>query len=144
MKGENDMKKAVKLAAFMLVSVMLVMTLVSCSSYGKIEKNFKDAGYTEVELDETANKIVAELEEGSISCTAHLWKTESAVLDIIPVYALVLEFGSEGDIDKAIEESGTISGMIEDVKKSELVRDNCLLVPFSLTKLEEMKEIFNK
>ena len=95
-------------------------------------------------MDETANKIVAELEEGSISCTAHLWKTESAVLDIIPVYALVLEFGSEGDIDKAIEESGTISGMIEDVQKSELVRDNCLLVPFSLTKLEEMKEIFNK
>lgn len=134
----------VRIAALTMLAVMLAVTLVSCSSYGKIEKNFKDAGYTLVEADDTTSKITAELEEGSISCTAHLWKTESSLLDVIPVYALVLEFGSEGDIDKAIEESGTLSGLIKDIQKSDLVRDNCLLVPMSLTKLDEMKEIFNK
>ena len=135
-------KTLVKFAALTLLAVMLVVTLVSCSSYGKIEKNFKDAGYTLVEADDTTSKITAELKEGNITCTAHLWKGEGALK--IPVYALILEFGSEGDIDKAIEESGTLSGMIKDAQKSEFIRGNCLLVPITITQVDEMKNIFNK
>lgn len=136
------MKKTfLRLGAFMMLAVMLVSALASCSSYGKISKNFEEAGYSEVEFDEDTNKITAELKEAEISCTAHLWQKKEYG---ITFNALVLEFGSEGDIDEAINESETIKGFLKDLQQSEFVRDNCLLVPLSVLKALEMLEVFNK
>lgn len=139
------MKNYVKLIAVALVAVMLVATLVSCvSSFGGIKKNFEKNGYTYVEdtdSEKTAKTITAELEEGDISCTAHLFKTDG--LFGVDVYALVLEFGSDKDMQEAISESGTIKGFISDIQDSELVNGNCILIPVSVTKAEEMTKIFN-
>jgi len=144
------MKKMTKWLALALVAVMLLTTLVSCgSSFGKIKKNFEDAGYTYISEsdDGTAKTIAAELENGNLECTVHFFKTEvKVVLVDVPVYAMVLEFKSDKELAKAFEENGsaTLKGLIKDAQESEYVRDNCVLVALTLTQQDEMKEIFNK
>ncbi len=141
------MKKMTKWLALALVAVMLLTTLVSCgSSFGKIKKNFEDAGYTYVTDNEdgTAKTITAELEEGNLDCTVHFFKGEGAFN--IPVYAMVLEFKSDKELAKAFSEEGseTLKGMIKDAQNSEYVRDNCVLIALTITQQDEMKGIFNK
>ena len=144
------MKKMTKWLALALVAVMLLTTLVSCgSSFGKIKKNFEDAGYTyrSDNEDNTAKTITAELEEGNLDCTVHFFKGEVKVLLAdVPVYAMILEFKSDKELAKAFEENGseTLKGMIKDAQNSEYVRDNCVLVALTFTQQDEMKEIFNK
>ncbi len=129
-----------KIVALTIISAMLMLTFVSCSAYGKIEKNFKDAGYEVVSEDnETANTIKAELEEGEVSVTVHVFKKSDSILN----YAIILEFGSKGDIEKSLEESETLKGFVKDIQKSSLVRDNCVLIPLGL-EASSMTEIFNK
>lgn len=143
------MKKMTKLLAIALVAIMLLTTLVSCgSAFGKIKKNFEDAGYTyqseDANGDSTAKTITAELEEGNLDCTVHVFKGEGAFG--IPVYAMVLEFKSDKELAKAFSEEGseTLKGMIKDAQNSEYVRDNCVLIALTITQQDEMKGIFNK
>jgi hypothetical protein len=126
---------------------MLLTTLVSCgSSFGKIKKNFEDAGYTYISEndDSKAKTIAAELEEGNLECTVHFFKGEGAFN--VPVYAMILEFKSDKELAKAFAEDGseTLKGMIKDAQNSEYVRDNCVLVALTITQQDEMKGIFNK
>lgn len=133
-------KNTFKVLALTLVSVMLLMVFASCSAYGKIEKNFTDAGYELVSDDNsTANTIKAELEEGEVGVTVHIFKKSDSILN----YAIVLEFSSEGDVEKSLEKSATLKGFVEDVQKSDLVRDNCVLIPIGID-AANMTEIFNK
>lgn len=143
------MKTMTKLTALVLVCVMLLACLVSCgSAFGKIKKNFEDAGYTyqseDANGDSTAKTITAELEEGNLDCTVHVFKGEGALG--IPVYAMVLEFKSDKELAKAFSEEGseTLKGMIKDAQNSEYVRDNCVLIALTITQQDEMKGIFNK
>jgi uncharacterized lipoprotein YehR (DUF1307 family) len=143
------MKTMTKLTSLVLVAVMLLVSLVSCgSSFNKIKKNFEDAGYTymseNADGDKTAKTITAELEEGNLDCTVHVFKGEGAFN--IPVYAMILEFKSDKELAKALSEDGseTLKGMIKDAQESEYVRDNCILVALTITQQDEMKEIFNK
>ncbi len=142
--------KFFKLLTLMLVGVMLVMTLASCSSYGKIKSNFKSEGYIELESEEndTAKTITAELEKGNISCEVHFLQKklddDASSIDKIANAAttvIILEFSSDKEIVEAVKESGTLSGIIKDVQKSEYVRDNCILIPLLNT---NAKDIFNK
>ena len=126
------------------ILVTMVLSLVACSSFGGIKANFEKHEYVYVEnadSESTSRMITAELEEGNISCTAHLFKTDG--LFGIDVYALVLEFASDEDMEAALSESATLQGFFEDIQDSEYVNGNCLLVPISLTKAEEMVKIFN-
>lgn len=136
------MKKFVRIIALALVAVM-ALSFVACSStFGKIKSNFEKNGYTYVEADEesTAKTITAELEQGNISCTAHLFKTDGFIG--IDVYALVLEFSSDKDMQEALNESATLKGFVQDAQDSKFVNGNCMLVPISLTKADEMIKIF--
>jgi major membrane immunogen (membrane-anchored lipoprotein) len=143
------MKKMTKLLAVALVAVMLLTTLVSCgSAFGKIKKNFEKAGYTYVSEDADGNSmaktITAELEDGNLDCTVHVFKGEGAFG--VPVYAMVLEFKSDKELAKAFAEEGseTLKGLIKDAQNSEYVRDNCVLVALTITQQDEMKGIFNQ
>ena len=135
------MKKTVKIVSMALLLVAVMVMLVSCSSFNKIKGNFEDAGYALVENNDEANTITAELEEGNISCTAHLFEKKG---DLLTYNALVLEFKSDEDLNKALSESETLKGLVKDLQNSELVNGNCLLVPLSLLKAEEMIDIFKK
>ena len=96
------MKKTVKIVSMALLLVAVMVMLVSCSSFKKIKGNFEDAGYTLVENNDEANTITAELEEGNISCTAHLFQKKG---DLLTYNALILEFKSDEALNKALSES---------------------------------------
>lgn len=143
-------KKTLKLVALMLLGVMLVMALASCSSYSKILSNFKAEGYEEIKTEDNddVKKITAELESGNISCEFHFLKKklddDANTADKFAnatTMVVILEFSSDKEMLEAIEESNTLTGMIKDAQKSDYVRDNCILIQLLNS---EAKEIFNK
>ena len=154
------MKNYVRIIAVALLTVMVLATFASCgSSFGAIKRNFEKNGYVYVE-NEDGNGIfdayVAELEEGEISVTFHVFKAEpkeneggisgliSGLVNKID-YCGVIEFGSDADMDKALEESATLSGLIKDSQDSDLVNGNCILVlGLNFEKHEKQIEIFTK
>ena len=88
--------KTCKRILAVLLMLSCVFLFASCGTFGGIKKNFEDAGWTLVELadDEdgsrTANTIVAEMEEGDISCTLHIFKKDNTTaLNIRPESVLV-------------------------------------------------------
>lgn len=146
------MKMCKKILAACL-AVSLVFLLASCGTFSKIKKNFTDAGYTYVESSddddaETANTIAAQLEDGEISCTLHMFKKEVLSIGVVTTYkyAFVLEFKSDAELQKAFEENGsaTLKGLITDAQNSDYVNGNCVLIPLDLLNIKEQVEIFNK
>ena len=145
------MKTCKRIFAACLV-VSIVFLLASCGTFSKIKKNFTDAGYTYVESSDdddakTANTIAAQLEEGEISCTLHIFKKELVSVGSATTYkwAFVLEFKSDAELQKAFEENGsaTLKGRITDAQNSDYVNGNCILLPSILDNSEKV-EIFNK
>ena len=145
------MKTCKRIFAACLV-VSLVFLLASCGTFSKIKKNFTDAGYTYVENShdddaKTAKTIAAQLEEGEISCTLHIFKKELVSVGSATTYkwAFVLEFKSDAELQKAFEENGsaTLKGLITDAQNSDYVNGNCILLPSILDNSEKV-EIFNK
>lgn len=134
--------KNLKRALLIVLAVVSIFTLASCSSFGKIKSAFKDAGYEYVDIDENASakSIAASYEESEVSCTVHLFKTKSLIGT--DVYAVVLEFKSNKEAAKALSENNTLTGFIKDLQDSDLVNGNCALIPLSLTKAEEMIATF--
>lgn len=144
------MKNIKKIAAALLL-VSLVFVLVSCSTFGSIKSNFTKGGYTEVKSEDaedealTASLVVAELEDGDITCTTHVFKKEGAkVLGITTYkYAIILEFKSEADLEKAFGDSATLKGLVKDLQNSDYVNGNCVLIP-SLLDNQEKVDLFKK
>lgn len=145
------MKTCKKIAAALLLFSM-VFVLVSCGTFGTIKKNFEKAGYTYVKSDDDSDNdakqaqlVVAELEDGNITCTTHIFKKDGAGLLGLATYAFVLEFKSEADLQKALDENGsaTLKGLVHDAQNSKYVNGNCILIP-SLIGNSEKTEIFNK
>ena len=137
------MKTFTKIVALALLVVM-TLTLVACSSYGAILKNFEKEGWVELKDEEnnTANTIVAELEDGDLSCTVHFLQKEAGIID---KSLIILEFASDEALTEAISESGTLKGMIQDAQNSKYVRGNCILLPLLTTLLDqEVIDLFNE
>lgn len=137
-----------------VLALSMVFLFVSCGSFSKIKKNFVDAGYEYVktsgddEDSKRANTIVAQLEEGEISCTLHTFRKELAEVPVIGktyTYAFVLEFKSNAELMKAFDENGseTLKGLIKDAQNSKYVNDNCILI-IPVLNHDEKVEIFNK
>lgn len=140
--------KALKVTLALVIVVVTVFALASCGTYATISSAFKKAGYNAVDTseDETANKIVVDIEKGKISYTPHLFQTTTTLIIEYPVYALVLEFGSDEEALEYLqnEASETVKGFITDAQDSQFVNGNCILIPLTLTKASEMIEIFNQ
>lgn len=124
------MKKRVliPLVALMLGAVML---FAACSSYGKIEKAFLDAGYTQSETLEGITKSIEEqLEEQELVVKFHVFNK-----DLIYT-AVVIEFNSTDDMNQAVEKSEALKGLVSDLYKAgedcDIVNGNCLLVPVAI------------
>ena len=145
------MKKIVSFALMAVMLCVMVLSLASCSSYGKIEKNFLSAGYKVVDTTDEGGKnylsFVAGLEDDAeLKCTVHILKK------VVGSYAVILEYGANADAQKALEKHLTEND-IEYLKKfdkeSKLVNGNCVLIPVSISlsaadNIEEMIDLFNK
>lgn len=137
------MKNTVRILALMLVLVMSVMLLVSCSTYGTIKKDFEEAGYTlQNEDNEKTGEI--ETEDGVITYTIHSFQKEgSGILGSITQglsTAVIWEFSSDKDLAKAMAENEDMMDALEKAQESELVNGNCFL----LTINPDAIEIFNQ
>ena len=144
------MKKTLRIVSLMLVLVMSVMLLASCSTYGSIKKDFENAGYT---LQNADNEKTGEIEteDGVITYTIHTFQKESendgGILGGIiggiteaASTAVVWEFSSDKDLAKAMAENEDMMNALEDAQESELVNGNCFLMTIN----PEAVEIFNQ
>jgi hypothetical protein len=127
----------------MLVLVMSVMLLVSCSTYGTIKKDFEEAGYTlQNEDNEKTGEI--ETEDGVITYTIHSFQKEgSGILGSITQglsTAVIWEFSSDKDLAKAMAENEDMMEALEKAQESELVNGNCFLITIN----PDAIEIFNQ
>ncbi len=143
------MKNTVRIFALVLVLVMSITCLVSCSTYGSIKKAFEKEGYT---LQNADNEPTGEIEtdDGVITYTIHTFQKESekgeGILDNIVggiteglSTAVVWEFSSDKDLNKALEESETLKGIVKDAQNSDYVNGNCVLTTINPKAVEIFK-----
>lgn len=144
------MKKTLRIVSIVLVAVMLVLALVSCSKYSALQKAFEEKGYKVNEkLDGVTETIQKELEKENLAVTLHLLTKENGVTSV-----LIVEFKSTKDMVKAYEDSETVKGFVKDVKDNEDVQamynalkeagyanGNCLCVPLSAFYINEITNI---
>lgn len=129
-------KSGLKLtAAFLFLSMMVVM-LVSCSSFGSIKSRFEKEGYTYLSVEDaeekpvlqailkTVSSVTVDLGEGNLTCKTHFFLKGVDV-------AVIFEFQSDADLTKALAESETLKGLASDAQKSDYVNGNCFLLPLS-------------
>ena len=81
------------------------------------------------------------MEEGNLSCSIHLLQLKG---DWLSYNALILEFSSDKALTEALDDNATLKGLVTDAQKTKLVRGNCILVPLSLVKADEMIKLFNE
>lgn len=131
-------KKFATIFSSLALVAMLIATLCACSTYGSVKSKYERNGWTEnedcVKLQETLLKNALG-EDYAQTCKIHALAKNGSILN----YVIILEFNSTDDMNKKIDESETLKGMIKDVQNSDFVNKNCILL-FSMT--NEGREIF--
>ena len=138
-------KTLLRVLTFVAMTALIICTLASCgSAIDTIAGNYEAAGYKTQTADKNTTAKIASgiVEELEISATVHVFTKDLNA-------AIVIEFDAKGDIDELLE-SDTIKGLIKDAQKSDIVRDNCLLIPISTNvmdleaQISSMISIFKK
>lgn len=134
------MKKVAKILVLVL-TLVLSLTMVACSSYKKVEKALVDIGYAVIESDTTAENMK---EESDVAVKMHILSnkdsikfTETLKLNIV----IVLEFKATDDMIEYYKDSDTMQGLVQDVKddgsakefydslvEKGLAKGNCLVI----------------
>lgn len=131
-------KKLATIFSSLALVAMLIATLCACSTYDSVKSEYESNGWTEnencVKLQETLLKNALG-EDYAQTCKIHALAKTGSILN----YVVILEFKSTDEMNKKIDESATLKGMIKDVQNSDLVNKNCVLL-FSMT--NEGREIF--
>ncbi len=131
-------KKFATIFSSLALVAMLIASLCACSTYGSVKSKYESNGWTEnedcVKLQETLLKNALG-EDYAQTCKIHALAKNGSILN----YVIILEFNSTDDMNKKIDESETLKGMIKDVQNSDFVNKNCILL-FSMT--NEGREIF--
>ncbi|MBQ7340377.1 MAG: hypothetical protein IJW43_05955 [Clostridia bacterium] len=131
------MKKLVKIITVLLI-VVLSLSAVACSTYGKLEKAFTDAGYEVVENQEAEN-----MEDEEKGITAH-YLEKKETLSTIGV--IILEFKATDDMIEYYNENEIVRDALEAILTDEDTQDlyqalvdagiangNCLVYPATLS-----------
>ncbi len=145
------MKKSMKILSLVLVLVMAVLSLASCSKYNALKSAFEKEGYEEnSNLETVAKNIKEEMEKDNLVVNLHLMTKKSNGL----TSALIIEFQSTEDMKKAYDDSETIKGLVKDISSNEdakafqqalenagYAKGNCFVVPLSLLYINEITNI---
>ena len=120
-------KKLAAIFSSIGLALLMLVTLCACSTYGGIEKKFKNEGLSE-------NKDLVNLQEALLTkalgedyksvCTIHALGKDGSALN----YVVILEFNSTEEMEKKISESETLKGIVKDAQNSEFINGNCVLV----------------
>ena len=114
------MKKLIKLLSLVLV-LTFALTLVACSSYGKLEEAFTKKGYTVSEsFDVILNDLKEDADKKDIAVTPHLLVKASGInTDTI----LILEFKATDEMKEFVENSNQAQAIIKDVSTDQNAKD---------------------
>ncbi len=143
------MKKLVKILTLICLVTAFALTLVACSSYGKIEKALLDRGYAVIESSDEADDMQ---EESDVAVTVHVLSNADSLsgLEVLGAnVVIVLEFNTTEDMKEYYEDSNTMQGLVEDVKEDGSAKEfydslvekgyangNCLVLCVSLNASE--------
>ena len=141
------MKKFSKILA-VLLTVCLTITLAACSSYGKIEKAFKNAGYSVVESDKTQQWETSAEEYG---VTAHYLEKKETITTL---GVIILEFKATDDMLEFYENNEMVRDLLSGISQNEDAKDfynglvevgfangNCMIFPASVSSLIGLQSI---
>ena len=103
------MKKLLMTITSIALLLTLSLSLVACSSYGKIEKALEEIGYAKVESSQEAEDLE---EESEVPVTMHVF-SNTAKLDMV----IVMEFKSTDEMKEYYEDSNTLQGLVKDIKE---------------------------
>ena len=134
------MKTITKILSLMLV-LTLSISMMACSSYGKVEKALNELGYSVIEGNE-ADKQSSNYEDMESVTDVHVL---SKTVLFTPSIVIVLEFKSTDELVEAYKESNTFQGIIEDINENEDAKElynqlqengfvcgNCMILAISL------------
>ena len=141
------MNKLTKLFTVLLL-VCLSISMVACSSYGKVKKALTDIGYEVVE-GEDADKQSEQYKDETVT-NIHVFKKGNLT------YTIVIEFKATEDLINYYKESSSLQGIVKDLEESEDVNkmfealenagiacDNCLIIPSLLDLVDTTNAIKN-
>ena len=139
------MKKLVKIISVLLI-VVLSLSAVACSTYGKLERAFTNAGYVVVE-----NKEAEDMENDEKGITAHYLEKKETISTL---GVIILEFKATDDMIEYYNENEIIRDALEAILTDEDTQDlyqalvdvgiangNCLVYPATLSAIVAIKSV---
>ena len=139
------MKKLVKIISVLLI-VVLSLSAVACSTYGKLERAFTNAGYVVVE-----NKEAEDMENDEKGITAHYLEKKETISTL---GVIILEFKATDDMIEYYNENEIIRDALEAILTDEDTQDlyqalvdagfangNCLVYPATLSAIVAINSV---
>lgn len=139
------MKKILKLSLLLLTMIMLV-NFVACSSFNKVKSALEDAGYAVVENEE--NSVSKEAEEDERVTNIHIFTNAQSLtgFEVLNVtIVVVIEFKETKELVEYFQESNILQGIVADIKEegttdeiyaelkaAGLAYKNCIIAPIGL------------
>ncbi len=143
------MKTITKILSLMLIFTLSI-SMMACSSYGKVEKALTDLGYAVVEGNE-ADSQSSKYEDVKSIQEIHVF---SKIVLFVPSIVVVMEFKSTEDLVNAYKDSNTLQGVIKDLSESEDVKEiynklaengfvcgNCLIISYDNEVYKKIAEL---
>ena len=145
------MKKLTKLLSLILVFA-LALSVVACSSFGKVEKVLKEDGYILLVDKLDAQKQYEKVD--GVTKVHTFTKSETIAGLPVPYLTYVIEFKSTDKMIKYFNENETLKGLIKDLSKNDDVKaihaklekagvacDNCLIITTDKDVYEEISDL---
>ena len=145
------MKKITKILSLLLIFV-LALGLVGCSSFGKIERELKDDGYTLLTEKLDGQKAYEEVD--GVAKVYTFTKTETVAILPVTCTVYVIEFKTTEKMIEFFNESETLKGFVKDLSKNDTVKemhaklekaglacDNCLIIALGIDADDVYEEI---
>lgn len=116
------MKKSPALVIGVLIA--LISLFCGCSAYMGIRDAFEKEGYEVSKETEEYASLIEEMIGDDENVTVHVFRKNLS-------YAVVAEFASNEALEDAVKESEALQGLISDLKRSEYVSGNCVLLAYA-------------
>ena len=130
-------KKLATIITSIVVTLVLIVTLCGCSTYGKVQSAFKNDGWTEeTSVSDTQKKVVTAFfgEDAESKVTIHVF-TKAPLSS-----ATVVEFKSDKEMLDELKEltedptiGSYVKNFIDNIQECDIVNGNCVLVSGFLT-----------
>ena len=146
------MKKLLMTITSIALLLTLSLSLVACSSFGKVEKALEGIGYARIQNSDEADDIK---EESDVAITMHIFSNKDS-LSLTEIAkrntVLVLEFKTTDEMLEYYKDSATLRGILSDIKEDGSAKEfydslvekgyangNCLVISSNPISANEVK-----